>query len=63
MWVLRIANTSFSPARGYMEIVEQENKNALLPIIERVCLPGTKTYSDQWAAYRDISDLGVSMKP
>lgn len=57
-WVFGIVDTSFSPARGFMKVVESRNKLTLLPIIENICLPGTIIHSDQWAAYREISDLG-----
>lgn len=51
-WVFGIADTSTSPARFYMEVVEARNAETLLPIIARVCRPGTVIHSDQWDAYR-----------
>jgi hypothetical protein len=57
VWVFGIVDTRFSPAPGYMEIVPDRTKETLLPIIERVCLPGTIIFSDEWAAYWDIRDL------
>ena len=41
---------------GYMEIVERRNAETLLPIIEKIALPGTTIHSDQWKAYSRISD-------
>src|SRR6187402_2665159 len=57
-WIFGIVDTSFTPARGYMECVERRNAATLLPILERVCLPDTAIVSDGWAAYPRIRDLG-----
>ena len=57
-WVFGIVDTSYSPYLGYMTIVERRNATTLLPIISEICLPGTIIYSDQWAAYNNISSLG-----
>ena len=61
VWVFGIVDTSFKFAKGYMEIVSDRSANTLLPIINRVCRPGTVIYSDEWAAYRQIQErLGFS---
>ena len=39
-----------------MVIVPDRSANTLLPIINRVCRPGTVIYSDEWAAYRQIQE-------
>jgi hypothetical protein len=57
-WVFGIVDTSFTPGLGYMEFVERRDKQTLLPIIERVCRPGTIVYSDGWAAYPTIRERG-----
>ena len=51
IWVFRIVDTSFKPAKDYVEVVSKRSANILLPIIRRICLPGTIVHSDQWAAY------------
>jgi len=59
VWGFGIADTSFTPAKVYVEIVPNRNRATLFEIISRVCLPGTVIHSDQWAAYRTINrDLG-----
>ena len=54
VWVFGIVDTSYKPSKGYMEVVEARNAQTLLPIIQRICRPGTIIYSDEWAAYRSI---------
>jgi transposase-like protein len=61
-WVFGIVDTSFTPARGYMEYVERRNTETLLPIIERICLPGTIVVSDGWAAYPGIQERGYEFR-
>ena len=56
IWVFGIVDTSFKPARGFMEVVANRSADVLLPIISRVCRPETVIHSDQWAAYRQIQD-------
>ena len=60
IWVFGIVDTSFKPAKGYVEIVSKRSASTLLPIIRKICLPGTIVHSDQWAAYRRISEMGYS---
>ncbi len=38
--------------------VDQRNAETLIPIIQRHVTPGTRIYSDNWAAYRSLNDLG-----
>jgi transposase-like protein len=57
-WVFGIADTSTTPALGYMECVGRRDRETLLPIIERMCLPGTTIVSDGWAAYPAIQERG-----
>ena len=59
VWVFGIADTSFKPARFYVEIVSQRDSETLFPIIARVCKPNTKIHTDSWAAYHAIQrELG-----
>ena len=52
-----ICDTSHSPALGYMQIVAQRDAATLLPIIQSHVAPGTIIWSDQWAAYSNVSSL------
>jgi len=42
----------------FMEIVDQSNAAHLEPIIRNNILPGTTIWSDQWAAYNNLQNLG-----
>lgn len=56
VWVFGIVDISHTPAVGYMEIVARRDANTLLPIVQRVCHPGTIIHSDQWAAYNQLQN-------
>lgn len=55
MWIFGIVNTSFCPAKRYMEIALSRSSGALLQIIERVRKPGTEIHSNEWASYRILN--------
>jgi ISXO2-like transposase domain len=46
IWVFGIVDTSFRPARAYLEVVEDRTQERLLPIINNVCRAGTIIHSD-----------------
>ena len=52
-----MADTSVTPARGYMEIVAQRNAATLLPIIQQHVANGSTVWSDEWAAYNRVASL------
>ena len=52
-----ICDTSYSPALGYMQIVPQRDAATLLPIVQSHVAPGMIIWSDQWAAYKNLSSL------
>ena len=54
VWVFGMVDTSTTPGTGFMQIVETRDADTLLPIIQRVVLPGTTVYSDKWRAYFNI---------
>jgi hypothetical protein len=56
LWAFGIVDVSVSPAIGYVELVDKRNSETLLPIIARVCRPGTIIHSDQWGAYAKIRE-------
>ena len=60
VWVGGIVDTSFKPAKGYVEVVSKTSVNILLPIIRGICLPGTIVHRDQWVAYQRISEVEYS---
>jgi len=43
---------------GYIQLVAERDAATLLPIIQRVVVPGTTIWSDEWAAYGQLSSLG-----
>ncbi len=57
VWVFGLANTSQSPALGYMEVVHQRDAATLLTIIQAHVAPGTEVHSYQCAAYNQVSSL------
>ena len=60
IWAFGIADTSYTPARCYIEIVPDRSASTLLPIISKICKPGTEIHSDGWKAYYNISKLGYA---
>lgn len=54
IWCFGIVDTSFVPAKGYIEIVSNRARETLFEIIKRVCRPNSILHSDEWAAYRTI---------
>ena len=57
VWVFGMVDVSYSPALGYMEIVNQRNAATLLPIIQSHVNPGTTVHSDQWVAYNNVATI------
>ena len=59
VWVFGIVDTTVRPCVGYMEIVSHRDKKTLYPILQKRCIPGSRIYSDEWAAYRKVyEELG-----
>ncbi len=52
-----MVDITHTPAMGYMEIVAHRDAGTLLPIIGNHIAQGTEIWSDQWAAYNNISSL------
>ena len=50
-WVFGVVCTAYSPARGYFEVVDSRDRATLMPILQRILLPGTEVHSDDWGAY------------
>lgn len=58
-WAFCIVDTSHSPAKGYIELIERRNAESLLPIISKVVRPGSIIHSDEWRAYNQIEKTGI----
>ena len=56
-WVFGMVDTSQQPALGYMELVTQRDASNLQPIIRAHTSPGNTIHSDEWAAYRRVSNI------
>ena len=54
-WVFGGVSTSYFPARGYFEVVERRDRASLIPILQRVSLPGREVHSDDWGAYFNLT--------
>ena len=57
MWVFGLVDTAYTPARGYMEVVQNRTAAILLPIINAHVAPGTIVHTDEWSSYNRISSL------
>ena len=57
MWVFGLADTSHTPAVGYMQVVNSRSAATLLPLIQVHVAPGTIIHSDQWSAYSRVTSL------
>ncbi|KCZ79174.1 hypothetical protein H312_03443, partial [Anncaliia algerae PRA339] len=54
-WALVFADTSYFPSRGYVELVENRKSSTLLEVINRVVLPHSIIYTDEWPSYANIN--------
>lgn len=55
IWVFGIVDTSTTPARPFMTVVPNRTAETLIPIIEKVCLPGTIIHTDGAKVYTKLS--------
>jgi hypothetical protein len=46
-WVFGIADCSYTPAKVFLQSVQDSSASTLLPLISRVCRPGTIVVSDE----------------
>lgn len=53
VWGVDLGTGSF-----FMELVPQRDAATLVPIIQRIILPGSTVWSDEWAAYNQLNALG-----
>ena len=59
-WVFGIVDTSTGLC--YIQLVTDRSAETLLPIIQRLVLPGTEIWSDMWPAYNKLASLGYTHK-
>ena len=52
-----MADTSYSPALGFVQLVAQRDAATLLPIIQNHVAPGTIIHSDQASMYNRVGSL------
>ena len=62
IWVFGIVQTSYRPAMGFMEIVEDRSAETLLPIILNVVDKKLVIHSDEWKSYNEIQRSGYEHK-
>lgn len=62
VWVFGIIDTSRSKDNLYLQVVGDRSANTLMPIISRVVRPKSTIYSDEWAGYKRLSQLGYVHK-
>ena len=51
MWVFGLADSSHTPALGYMEVVPDHRTATLLPLTQAHAASGTIIHSDEWSGY------------
>lgn len=54
VWALVIVDCSTSPSKGFVKIVSNRSKNALIPIICSVVRPGSTIHTDEWPSYFEL---------
>ena len=55
VWVFGLICTEYTPCRGYFQVVPRRDRATLVPILQRVLLPGSEVHSDDWGAYRNLA--------
>lgn len=60
VWGFYIVCSSFSPARGYIEIVPYRSKDVLLEVINCVIKPGYTIHSCEWPKYAQLNNHGFT---
>ena len=54
IWVFGIVDTSFQPARGYMEIVPRRNRATWTNILNAKLAANSVIHSDDWTGYQNL---------
>ena len=60
IWVFGAIVRSSNPPKNFIETVPRRSRRILIPLIQRRISPGSRTISDGWAAYNDISSYGFT---
>ncbi|CAH8853831.1 unnamed protein product [Trichobilharzia szidati] len=56
VWVLGLYDTNLR--KGLVERIPNRSADVLIPIIQRLVLPGTTIHTDEWEGYSQLSSLG-----
>ena len=54
IWVFGTVDTSFQPARGYMEIVPRRNSATLTNILNAKLAANSVIHSDEWRGFHNL---------
>jgi len=55
-WVF--SSVELGTGQFFMELVPRRDANTLVPVIQRHIRPGTRVWSDEWAAYAGLNQVG-----
>jgi len=58
IWALTIVDTSHKPALGYAEIIENKSSGILIPIIQKIVIPGSIIHTDEHKSYGVLTQKG-----
>ena len=58
VWVFGLYESATQ--KSYFEVVSNRKNETLLPIIQRVVLPNSTIFHDDWAGYRKLEELGYA---
>ena len=58
IWALTIVDTSHKPALGYAEVIKNKSGEILIPISQRIVIPGSIIHTDEHKTYRLLIEKG-----
>lgn len=59
VFAICIVEASDREEKGFVQIIPNRTTNELLPIINRVVLPGTVIHTDEWKSYQKLKDFDI----
>lgn len=59
IWVMGIADTSYTPSKIFLTIVEKRDAETMLPLINSVCRDFSIIVSDEWRAYNGLVESNL----
>ena len=54
VWGFGAVDTSFTPAKGYVEILQRRNRATLAGVLNQVLNANSTVHSDQWRGYLNL---------